>query len=103
MEHASFGRNMLRRKRAPADGKHAPHSQGVSQVPQMKKLFLSLAVILAATNGFAVFKIVVLPDTQIYSESYPEIFYSQTDWIVDNVVAEDIAFVTHLGDVGRCG
>lgn len=43
------------------------------------------------------FRIVLLPDTQHYSESYPEIFYSQTKWIADN--ADSIAFVLHEGDI----
>jgi 3',5'-cyclic AMP phosphodiesterase CpdA len=45
------------------------------------------------------FTIVVLPDTQFYSESYPEVFDNQTQWIVDNVESMNIVFVTHLGDV----
>ena len=44
-------------------------------------------------------EIVALPDTQYYSASHPEIFDAQTSWIVDNRTAENIAFVTHLGDV----
>jgi hypothetical protein len=45
------------------------------------------------------FSIVVLPDTQIYSASYPNIFTSQTQWIVSNKAAMNILFVTHEGDV----
>jgi autotransporter-associated beta strand protein len=44
-------------------------------------------------------EIIALPDTQYYSASYPEIFDAQTSWIVNNRTAENIAFVTHLGDV----
>lgn len=48
------------------------------------------------------FTIVGLPDTQYYtSQQYngtPEIFYSQTQWIVDNRESENIVFVSHLGD-----
>ena len=33
---------------------------------------------------FEEFSIIVLPDTQKYSESYPELFYDQTNWIVEN-------------------
>jgi hypothetical protein len=42
---------------------------------------------------------VVLPDTQYYSSSWPEIFQSQTQWIVDHRAAEKIAFVLHTGDI----
>jgi hypothetical protein len=45
------------------------------------------------------FTIVVLPDTQIYCERYPEIFDIQTQWIVDHVENLNIVFVTHEGDV----
>jgi len=45
------------------------------------------------------FTIIVLPDTQYYSESHSDIFDAQTQWIVDNIESMDIIFVTHLGDV----
>jgi hypothetical protein len=45
------------------------------------------------------FTIVALPDTQYYSESYPEIFLAQTRWIVENRAARNIVAVTHLGDI----
>jgi parallel beta-helix repeat protein len=45
------------------------------------------------------FTIVVLPDTQFYSESYPWIFENQTEWIVQNENSQNIVFVAHIGDV----
>lgn len=45
------------------------------------------------------FAIVVLPDTQFYSEKYPEIFTSQTTWIKENKENENIVFVLHVGDI----
>ena len=30
------------------------------------------------------FTIVVLPDTQLYSQTYPSVFQSQTQWVIDN-------------------
>ena len=45
------------------------------------------------------FTIIVLPDTQYYSQVFPEIFLSQTRWIVENREALNIVFVTHVGDV----
>jgi len=45
------------------------------------------------------FTIVVLPDTQKYSQSYPDIFTAQTQWIADNVDALNTVFVTHEGDI----
>lgn len=49
------------------------------------------------------FTIVALPDTQFYSRDNPAIFDSQTQWIVDNREAWNIAFVTHLGDIVQNG
>jgi len=45
------------------------------------------------------FTIIVLPDTQYYSENYPWIFDNQTQWILENKESRNIVFVTHLGDV----
>ena len=49
------------------------------------------------------FTVVILPDTQYYScgvpcSSSPAVFQSQTQWIVDNRLARNIAYVGHLGD-----
>ena len=43
--------------------------------------------------------LVVLPDTQGYSRSYPEIFRAQTEWIAAHVQEHDIRYVVHLGDL----
>jgi hypothetical protein len=45
------------------------------------------------------FNVIVLPDTQFYSESYPTIFDSQTQWIVDTAGDLNTVFVSHEGDV----
>ncbi len=45
------------------------------------------------------FTLVALPDTQYYSQDYPSIFTSQTNWIVNHRTERNIAFVTHMGDV----
>ncbi|MCL5742908.1 MAG: metallophosphoesterase [Acidobacteria bacterium] len=49
------------------------------------------------------FSIIALPDTQLYSETYPRIFEAQTSWIKRNRSREHIAFVTHLGDIVQNG
>jgi 3',5'-cyclic AMP phosphodiesterase CpdA len=41
----------------------------------------------------------VLPDTQYYASSFPEIFADQTRWIVDQKERFNIAVALHLGDV----
>jgi 3',5'-cyclic AMP phosphodiesterase CpdA len=50
----------------------------------------------AAKDGFT---IAVLPDTQNYSEKFPEIFQAQTEWLLDNKARRNIACVLQLGDV----
>ncbi len=41
----------------------------------------------------------VLPDTQIYAESYPQHFNAQTQWIVDHAESHNIQYVLHEGDI----
>jgi len=45
------------------------------------------------------FRIVVLPDTQNYSASYPATFTAQTQWIVTNKDLMNIVYVAHEGDI----
>jgi hypothetical protein len=45
------------------------------------------------------FTIAVLPDTQHYSEKFPEQYLAQTRWIVENRRDRNIAAVLHLGDI----
>ncbi len=45
------------------------------------------------------FTIVVLPDTQFYSQTYPAQFTAQTEWIADHIDENNLAFVSHVGDV----
>jgi hypothetical protein len=52
-----------------------------------------------AGGGAASYSIVVLPDTQYYSSSWPDIFTAQTRWLVENRQAQQIAFVLHTGDL----
>ena len=41
----------------------------------------------------------ILPDTQYYSEKYPEIFKSQTLYIRERAAQDNIQLVIHEGDV----
>jgi len=45
------------------------------------------------------FTIILLPDTQNYSTSYPQIYAAQTQWIADHQVSHNIKMVLHQGDV----
>jgi hypothetical protein len=51
------------------------------------------------------FTIVALPDTQYYSQyaKLAPIFAAQTQWVVNNRVTENVAFVTHPGDIVQNG
>jgi predicted phosphodiesterase len=52
----------------------------------------------AADLGIA-FTVVVLPDTQYYSSSHPEIFAAQTRWIVEQKSARNVSVTLHVGDI----
>jgi hypothetical protein len=70
----------------------------------MKKFAFLLVTALCLSSVYgSSFKIAVLPDTQQYSNNYPSIFTTQTQWIVNNKTSQSIAFVTHLGDVVNNG
>jgi hypothetical protein len=45
------------------------------------------------------FSMVMLPDTQNYSEKRPDLFFAQTNWIKQNRDKENIVFVMHVGDL----
>lgn len=79
-------------------------------IPILLLAFMSLFCREAEEPGLldgASFAIIVLPDTQFYSASMhdgtPEMFKSQTRWIVENRDELNIAFVTHLGDFVQNG
>ena len=45
------------------------------------------------------FTVVLLPDTQFYSEKYPETYIAQTLWIRKRLKEDNIKFAVHLGDI----
>ena len=49
--------------------------------------------------GEVAYSIAVLPDTQYYASSWPEIFAAQTSWLVANRGAQQLGFVLHTGDI----
>jgi len=71
--------------------------------PLSKLLAAILAVLLCIASSPAEertdFSVVVLPDTQFYSQTYPDTYVTQTQWIKDRVEADNIKFVIHLGDI----
>src|SRR6266568_4746270 len=63
---------------------------------------ISLLVPIAEAQN-ADFSIIVLPDTQYYSESYPAILNSQMQWIVKNAAALNLQMVLGVGDIVNNG
>ncbi len=59
----------------------------------------SVSTTTSTVASYDFFTIAVLPDTQYYSQKYPEIFTKQTQWIADNAQAQKIVFVSHEGDI----
>ncbi len=53
----------------------------------------------ASPDAHRPFTVAMLPDTQVYSKSHPDLFYAQTRWIRENREKENIVFVTHMGDI----
>lgn len=73
-----------------------------SRVPAL--VALAVVVLTAACGGegqvaSTTWSIVVLPDTQDYTESFEAPFEAQIDWILANIDALDIRFVLHEGDI----
>jgi 3',5'-cyclic AMP phosphodiesterase CpdA len=60
---------------------------------------LAVSSVGATGSSTSPFSVIVLPDTQHYSESYPETFDAQTKWIVEQREARNIQFVAHVGDL----
>lgn len=82
--------------------------------PSTQKLsdpfFLAFALIIALANPTVAsaedtnstennFSVVLLPDTQLYSEKFPDTYISQALWIRQQVEKDNIKFVIHLGDI----
>ncbi len=59
-------------------------------------IFLAVGGLAAADGDFSV---VLLPDTQNYSKSFPETYVAQTEWIASERDKQNIRFVIHLGDI----
>ena len=49
--------------------------------------------------GDVAYSIAVLPDTQFYASSWPDVFTAQTSWLVENRGPQQLAFVLHTGDI----
>lgn len=54
---------------------------------------------LVLLRGPSNFSIVVLPDTQYYSERHPDVFEDQVRWILEEAESRNIVMVLHEGDI----
>lgn len=45
------------------------------------------------------FSVVLLPDTQLYSQKYPDTYVAQTLWIRKRLKEDNLKFAIHLGDI----
>lgn len=78
---------------------------------QFRKLFLNIGLaalvlfssLLASAASAGDFTVVVLPDTQNYSQSFPQIFDAQTQWVASNATAQNIKLVIGVGDIVNIG
>jgi hypothetical protein len=52
-----------------------------------------------SAEGPAFFTLVLLPDTQLYSKSYPQVYDKQARWIVAHRDQMNIKMAIHLGDI----
>src|SRR5260370_7325720 len=62
-----------------------------------------LGVLLLHAQSTGDFTVVVLPDTQFYSQTYPQIFDSQTQWVANNAAAQNIQLAIGVGDIVNVG
>ena len=80
------------------------HSSLISRPVCWWILFSTLCLSVGAVaQNPADFTIVVLPDTQNYSQYHPQIFDSQTQWIANNAAALNIQLVIGVGDIVNVG
>jgi hypothetical protein len=78
-------------------------------VPRKKTQARELVPVLPPAAG-ADFMIAVLPDTQNYAretaklgQPVKEMWFAQTEWIINNRLTHNIAYVAHLGDIVQNG
>jgi hypothetical protein len=62
-------------------------------------IILQSVTCLSFLSGDDYFSIIILPDTQHYTSSFPEMIYKQMDWIVENKNPLNILYVIQLGDL----
>src|SRR5262245_3251314 len=93
--------------RKSIDQAQSPNVGGSDHMLSRRDWFVVLRTVRSGITGNAaaaadpneVFTVVLLPDTQFYSEKYPETYVAQTMWIRERAKAGNIKFVVCLGDI----
>jgi len=67
-----------------------------SQAEPLDVTFFARELTVAPSEDFT---IVVLPDSQYYAQTFPDVYKAQTSWIVENRETRNIVFVSHVGDI----
>jgi hypothetical protein len=80
---------------------HSSFSHSISAVGLVAITFAVHAVTFAEDTDTVdgSFSVVLLPDTQNYSEKYADTYAAQTLWVRQQAKADNIKFVIHLGDI----
>jgi hypothetical protein len=73
--------------------RHQPYRYPLTMVTGL------VLVALVGCAGPEPFTVVLLPDTQLYSQDHPETYVAQTEWIKSHAAQENIRFVIGLGDI----
>ncbi|MBN1345468.1 MAG: metallophosphoesterase [Phycisphaerae bacterium] len=68
-------------------------------LPALSSFAVVLVTVGCAAQEKEPFTVVLLPDTQNYSDKCPETYMAQTEWIKAKAKEENIKFVIHLGDI----
>jgi hypothetical protein len=68
---------------------------------ELRRIFLVISILVFPVFSVAQsdFSIILLPDTQNYSQYYPGIFKSQTNWVVNNATSLNVRMVIGEGDI----
>ena len=80
---------------------HSLFSRAISAAGLVAITFATQAATVAEDTKTAVgsFSVVLLPDTQNYSEKYADTYAAQTLWVRQQAKQDNIKFVVHLGDI----
>jgi Calcineurin-like phosphoesterase len=71
--------------------------------PMARRILCLLILILVSQAQAEPFRLIVLPDTQFNSETWPQQLTTMTEWIAKNRQPLNIKYVLHVGDMVNVG